>query len=67
MIAAKMKEVVDLVVGGEEPLRLAGRFKLLHLPLSCKEREADSSDRRQYLLYAGEAALLPRPLAYVLA
>jgi hypothetical protein len=33
----------------------------------CKEREADSSDRRQYLLYAGEAALLPRPLAYVLA
>src|SRR6201993_3697012 len=38
MIAAKMKEVVDLVVGGEEPLRLAGRFKLLHLPLSSTRR-----------------------------
>jgi len=26
MIAAEMEEVVDLIVGGEEPLRLAGRF-----------------------------------------
>ena len=26
-----MEEVVDLIVGGEEPLRLAGRFELLHL------------------------------------
>src|SRR6516162_6966472 len=34
MIAAEMEEVVDLVVSGEEPLRLAGRFELLHLPLS---------------------------------
>jgi len=33
----------------------------------CKEREAESSDQRQYLLHAGEAALLRRPLAYVLA
>jgi hypothetical protein len=33
----------------------------------CKEREAEISDRRQYLLHAGEAALLRRPLAYVLA
>jgi hypothetical protein len=24
MIAAEMEEVVDLIVGGEEPLRLAG-------------------------------------------
>ena len=35
MIAAEMEEVVDLIVGGEEPLRLAGRFELLHLPLSA--------------------------------
>ena len=34
MIAAEMEEVVDLIVGEEEPLRLAGRFELLHLPLS---------------------------------
>jgi hypothetical protein len=33
----------------------------------CNEREAESSDRRQYLLHAREAALLRRPLAYVLA
>jgi hypothetical protein len=38
MIAAEMEEVVDLVVGGEEPLRLAGRFELLHLPLSSARR-----------------------------
>jgi hypothetical protein len=34
VIAAGMKEIVDLIVGGEELLRLAGRFELLHLPLS---------------------------------
>ena len=34
MVAAKRKEVVDLVVGGEETLCLAGRFEALHLPLS---------------------------------
>src|SRR6516165_150 len=33
-----MEEVVDLIVGGEEPLRLAGRFELLHLPLSSARR-----------------------------
>ena len=38
MIAAEMEEVVDLVVSGEEPLRLAGRFELLHLPLSAARR-----------------------------
>jgi hypothetical protein len=38
IIAAKMEEVVDLVVGREEPLRLAGRFELLHLPLSAARR-----------------------------
>jgi hypothetical protein len=38
MIAAEMEEVVDLIVGGEEPLRLAGRFELLHLPLSAAGR-----------------------------
>jgi len=38
MIAAEMEEVVDLIVGGEEPLRLAGRFELLHLPLSAARR-----------------------------
>src|SRR5215469_5850646 len=29
---------IDLIVGGEEPLRLAGRFELLHLPLSSARR-----------------------------
>ena len=38
MITAKMEQVVDLIVGGEEPLRLAGRFELLHLPLSSARR-----------------------------
>ena len=38
VIAAEMEEVVDLIVGGEEPLRLAGRFELLHLPLSSARR-----------------------------
>ena len=34
MIPAEVEEVIDLTVGGEEALRLAGRFKLFHLPLS---------------------------------
>ena len=33
MIAAEVEQVIDLIVGGEEALRLAGRFELLHLPL----------------------------------
>ena len=31
-------KVADLVVGGEEPLRLAGRLEALHLPLSSPRR-----------------------------
>jgi len=27
MIAAEVEQVVDLIVGGQEPLRLAGRFE----------------------------------------
>jgi hypothetical protein len=38
MIAAEMEQVIDLIVGREEPLRLAGRFELLHLPLSSARR-----------------------------
>ena len=38
IIAAQMEEIVDLIVGGEEPLRLAGRFELLHLSLSSARR-----------------------------
>ena len=38
VIAAEMEEVVDLVVGGEEALRLAGRFEPLHLPFSPSRR-----------------------------
>ena len=34
VIAAKVEEVIDLIVGREEALRLTGRFELLHLPLS---------------------------------
>src|SRR4051794_30326937 len=34
MIAVQVEEVVDLVVGGEEPLRLAGWFEPLHLPFA---------------------------------
>src|SRR6266481_8188931 len=33
-----MKQVVDLIVGCEEALSLAGRFELLHLPLSSARR-----------------------------
>ena len=38
VIAAKMKQVVDLIVGCEEALRLVGRFELLHLLLSSSRR-----------------------------
>jgi len=33
MIAPELEQVVDLIVGRQEALRLAGRFELLHLPL----------------------------------
>jgi hypothetical protein len=38
MIATEMEEVIDLIVGREEPLRLASRFELLHLALSSARR-----------------------------
>jgi len=38
MIATEIKQVVDLIVGRQEALRLAGRFELLHLPLSSARR-----------------------------
>ena len=38
MVAAEMKEVVDLVVGGEEALNLAGRLEPLHLSFSPSGR-----------------------------
>jgi hypothetical protein len=38
MVAAEMKEVVDLVMGGEETLCLAGWFEPLHLSLSPSGR-----------------------------
>ena len=38
VIATEVEEVIDLVVGGEEALRLTGRFELLHLPLSAARR-----------------------------
>ena len=31
MIATEIRQVVDLIVGGQKALRLAGRFELLHL------------------------------------
>ena len=34
VVAVEMKQVVDLIVGCEEALGLAGGFELLHLPLS---------------------------------
>jgi hypothetical protein len=34
VIATERKEVVDLVMSREEPLRLTGRFEPLHLPFS---------------------------------
>ena len=33
MIAPELEQVVDLIVGRQEALCLAGRFELLHLPL----------------------------------
>jgi hypothetical protein len=38
VIATEMEKVVDLIVGCEETLSLAGRFELLHLPLSSSRR-----------------------------
>src|SRR4051794_17570988 len=34
VLAAERKEVVDLIMGREEPLRLTGRFEPLHLPFA---------------------------------
>src|SRR3954447_22346735 len=34
VVAAEMKKVIDLVMGGEETLCLSGRFEPLHLPLA---------------------------------
>ena len=34
VIGAEVEQVVDLIVCGQKALRLAGRFELLHLPLS---------------------------------
>jgi hypothetical protein len=34
VIAAEMKEVVDLIVGGEDTLSLPGRLEPFHLPFS---------------------------------
>jgi hypothetical protein len=34
VIAAERKEVVDLIMGRKKPLRLAGGFEPLHLPLA---------------------------------
>src|SRR5215217_4993063 len=38
VVAAEVEEIVDLVVGGEETLCLAGRLEALHLPLSSSRR-----------------------------
>jgi hypothetical protein len=38
VIAAEAKKIVDLIVSWEEPLRLASRFELRHLPLSSARR-----------------------------
>ena len=38
VIAAEIKQVVDLIVGGKKALRLAGRFEPLHLSLSPPSR-----------------------------
>jgi hypothetical protein len=47
VIAAEVKEVVDMVVGREEPLHLAGRFVALHLPLSCRVGSAPARRARR--------------------
>src|SRR5919199_5776402 len=38
VVAAEVEEVADLVVGGEEALRLTGRLVALHLPFSSSRR-----------------------------
>jgi hypothetical protein len=45
VIAAEMKQVVDLVVRCKEPLDLAGRFELLHLPPSSSRRRCTRTSR----------------------
>jgi hypothetical protein len=44
VIAAEVEQVVDLIVGREEALRLTGRFELFHLPLSSACRLAPPTD-----------------------
>src|SRR3712207_9534983 len=38
VVAAEVEKVADLVVGGEETLRLPGRLEALHLPFSSSCR-----------------------------
>src|SRR5215204_2070402 len=38
VIAAEVEQVVDLIVGGEKALSLAGRLEALHLSLSSSSR-----------------------------
>src|SRR3712207_4194600 len=38
VVAAEVEEIVDLVVGGEEALRLPRRLEPLHLPFSSSRR-----------------------------
>src|SRR3954451_14675759 len=40
VVAAEVKQVVDLIVSGEEALGLAGRLEPLHLPLASPGRLA---------------------------
>jgi hypothetical protein len=50
VIAAEVKEVVDLIMGGEETLSLPGRLEPLHLPLP-------SSGRLMGVLRSGECPI----------
>src|SRR5215217_7394839 len=45
VVAAEVEEVVDPVVGREEPLRLAGRLEPLHLPFSPPRRLMGYADQ----------------------
>ena len=38
LVAGQKKEVIDLIVGGEEPLNVSGRLEALHLPFSSSGR-----------------------------
>ena len=44
MIAAEVEQVIDLIVGGEEALRLAGRERFPCFPAGNRERLARRSD-----------------------